>query len=250
MTQILKAKQVVEQGIEELSKKCNQLKKWGITPYMKVLLVGENPASQIYTRNKKRYIEKLGAKCDIIHLPDSLSESDFIFEVGKMVSDQAVHGCFVQLPLPDQLSHIDVGELIPPSKDVDGFHQNNLIGVLNGDCGEKVLLSCTPKGILTLLRHYNIEVAGKHVVIIGRSMIVGKPLAMLLTNHHATVTICHSKTQNLEKITSQADIIIAAIGRAKMIGVKHLSSSGNQVIVDVGMNQDENGKLCGDVDFA
>ncbi len=249
MAQILKAKPVTTAGAARLASKCKQLKENGITPYMQVLLVGDNPASQIYTRNKKRYIEKLGGKCDIIHLPESLSEKDFIFEVGKMVSNDDIHGCFVQLPLPKQLGHLDVGELIPPHKDVDGFHRNNLMGLLAGDCGNEILLPCTPKGIITLLNHYQIDIEGKNVVIIGRSMIVGKPMAMLLTNYNATVTICHSKTRDIKRITAGADIIIAAIGRAKMVDASFLSPSGNQIIIDVGMNQDENGKLCGDVDF-
>jgi methylenetetrahydrofolate dehydrogenase (NADP+) / methenyltetrahydrofolate cyclohydrolase len=249
MAQILKAKPVVEQGVERLTKECDQLKKAGVTPYMQVLLVGDNPASLIYTRNKKRYIEKLGAKCDIIHLPATSSEADFIFQVGRMVSNDEVHGCFIQLPLPSQLSHVDVGELIPAEKDVDGFNQENLMGLLAGDCGENVMLPCTPKGIITLLRHYKIEIEGKNVVIIGRSMIVGKPMAMLLTNYNATVTICHSRTKNLNELAANADIIIAAIGKAKMVNTSYISPNRNQVVVDVGMNQDEDGKLCGDVDF-
>jgi methylenetetrahydrofolate dehydrogenase (NADP+) / methenyltetrahydrofolate cyclohydrolase len=246
---LLKSKPVIEKNIQSLSNKCGILKEKGIIPSMKVILVGENPASLIYTRNKKRFMEKIGAQCEIIALPNDLSERDFLNKVQEISDDQSVHGCFIQLPLPKQLSHIDVGELIPPEKDVDGFHSKNLYQLTHGDIGQNSLLPCTPKGIITLLTDYGVKLSGKHVVIIGRSMIVGKPMAMLLINHHATVTICHSRTLDLKSHTKSADIIISAIGKANFLTRDFLSDRGDQVLVDVGMNHDNDNKLCGDIDL-
>lgn len=215
---------------------------------MKVILVGENPASLIYTRNKKIFCEKFEAVCEIINLPKTIGEAAFLEQVLEISNDRTVHGCFIQLPLPEQLQHIDVGNLIPPEKDVDGFHKNNLNYLLHGS-EEKALLPCTPKGILTLLNYYGVECEGKNVVMIGRSMIVGKPMALMMVNKNATVTICHSRTTNLPMHTRQADIIISAIGKARFINATHLSPGHDQVIIDVGMNHDEEGNLCGDIDL-
>ncbi|OUR92835.1 hypothetical protein A9Q84_20185 [Halobacteriovorax marinus] len=246
---LMKSAPVVEQSLSELSSKCSALKEKGITPTMKVILVGDNPASIIYTRNKKRFMEKFGAECEIIKLPSNLSETEFLSKVKAIVDDQSNHGCFVQLPLPKQLSHIDVGELIPPSKDVDGFNKANIMNLFKGEKGESALIPCTPKGIITLCNHYGIELLGKNVVVIGRSLIVGKPMSLLLGNHNATVTMCHSRTQNLKEHTKAADIIVIAIGSAKFLTKEFLNNSKKQYIIDVGMNQDENGKLCGDADY-
>ncbi|PIK14218.1 bifunctional 5,10-methylenetetrahydrofolate dehydrogenase/5,10-methenyltetrahydrofolate cyclohydrolase [Halobacteriovorax sp. JY17] len=248
-TLILKSKPIVRKSLQILAEKSNSLREQGITPCMKVILVGDNPASLIYTRNKKRFMEKFGAECEIIKLPSELTEVDFLARVQSIVSDKNNHGCFIQLPLPKQLAHIDVGELIEPSKDVDGFNKANIMNLYKGEKGERALIPCTPKGIITLCDYYNIELASKRVVVIGRSLIVGKPMSMLLTNHNATVTLCHSKTVNLEEHTKSADIIIVAIGSAKFLKKGHLSDSKKQYIIDVGMNHDEDGKLCGDVDF-
>jgi len=249
MTTILKSQPVVEKSVDELRSKCTQLKEQGIIPSMKVILVGDNPASVIYTRNKKRFCEKFGAQCEIIKLDINIKADDFIKEVKGIADNEKVHGCFVQLPLPQQLKEVDVPNLIPPHKDVDGFHQQNIAHLFYGDKGLGALIPCTPKGIVTLCDYYNISLEGKHVVIIGRSAIVGKPLSMLLTNHNATVSLCHSKTKDLKSLTKSADIIVTAIGHAKFLTKDFLSDSTKQTIIDVGMNHDESGKLCGDTDY-
>lgn len=249
MTQVLKAKPVREKEIQRLKDQTEALKAKGITPTLKVILVGNNPASVIYTNNKKKFVENFGGSCEIIKLPESISEEEFLKNVDDIAKNKDVHGCFVQLPLPSQLSHIDVGQLIPPQKDVDGFHEHNITMLFKGDSGEKSLAPCTPKGIITMLEHYNIPMEGAHCVMIGRSEIVGKPMTLLLTNHNATVTMAHSRTKDLRSFTKQADIIIVAIGKAKFLDESYISPDKKQVIIDVGMNQDEDGKLCGDVDF-
>jgi methylenetetrahydrofolate dehydrogenase (NADP+) / methenyltetrahydrofolate cyclohydrolase len=249
MDKLLKSKPVIEKKIASLSSKCLELKENDITPTMKVILVGKNPASIIYTRNKKKFMEKMGANCEIISLPENLSEKEFLSKVNDICSNHLVHGCFVQLPLPKQLSHIDVGGLIPAEKDVDGLNPINLYRLARGSKGERSLLPCTPMGIITLMQDYGVELEGKNVVIIGRSMIVGRPMGLLLLNHNATVSICHSKTKNLKDHTKSADIIISAIGKANFITRDFLNDKGNQILIDVGMNHDENNKLCGDIDL-
>lgn len=249
MTIILKAAPVVEQNTERLKLECKKLKEQGITPSMKVVLVGENPASLLYTRNKKKFIEKLGAECEIIKLSETIDVAFFVAQVEKIAADPKVHGCFVQLPLPKQLKGVKVGQLIPPSKDVDGFHYENLAKLFTGDKGTKALLPCTPKGIIKLLEFYNIQPSGKHVVVLGRSLIVGRPMAALLTNYDATVTLCHSKTKNLSEITKTADIIICAVGNPKGINTSFVDQGKKQIIIDVGINRDPQGKLCGDCDY-
>ncbi|WP_127715688.1 bifunctional 5,10-methylenetetrahydrofolate dehydrogenase/5,10-methenyltetrahydrofolate cyclohydrolase [Halobacteriovorax sp. HLS] len=248
-TIIMKSKPLIKESVENLKNRCSALKQEGIIPTMKVILVGDNPASLLYTRNKKKFIENLGAECEIIKLPSDLKEDDFLDHVADIVSDPSVHGCFVQLPLPKHLAHINVGELIPPYKDVDGFNKFNVMNLYQGEKGEGALIPCTPKGIVTICNYYGIEIENKNITIVGRSLIVGKPLSLLLTNHNATVSLCHSKTQNLKDHTKQADIIIMAIGSAKFLTRDYLSDSKSQAIIDVGMNQDAEGKLCGDTDF-
>ena len=235
--------------IESLKSRTKSLKDRGVVPTMKVILVGEKKASVLYTRNKKKFIESIGGDCEIIHLAEDINEDVFIKEVERIVSDRSVHGCFIQLPLPKHLAYLDVGQIIPPEKDVDGFNQGNITKLFKGDIGKDALLPCTPKGIIALLNFYGITLAGKNVVVIGRSEIVGRPLALLLINHDATVTVCHSKTKNLKDFTQKAEIIISAIGRANFLDRSFLNSSKNQVIVDVGINHDAEGNLCGDVNF-
>ncbi len=247
MTQLLKAKPIRELEIEKLRSDCDQLKSKGIEPFLKILLVGNDPASQTYTRNKKKFCEKYGAKCEIINLDDKITKEEFVENIHKMTTDKKVHGCFVQLPLPSHLQEIEIDKLIPSNKDVDGFHLENIGGLLAQD--PKALIPCTPKGIMTLLKHYNLEISGKNAVVIGRSLIVGKPIAALLTNAHATVTICHSKTKNMHEITKRADIIVVAIGKKNFLTKDYISDKKEQVIIDVGINYDKNGKLFGDVDF-
>ena len=250
MNLILNSASIKKKISKELKADCKLLKSNNITPFLKVVLVGKDPASVIYTNNKKRFCEKVGAQCEIVELDENISESEFRSIINSINDDKLVDGCIIQLPLPKQLAHLDVGRLVAKEKDVDGFHPENLYGLLKG-CKNSTenFISCTPKGILTLMKEYNIDLKGKHVVIVGRSMIVGKPLALLLTNNDATVTLCHSKTTDLKSITKNCDILVSAIGSPKFIDKSYLSSTTNQVIIDVGMNTDSNGELCGDVNF-
>lgn len=247
MARELAAKPLRDKELAVLQSQCEELKRQGVWPHLKVILVGEHPPSVLYTRNKKAFCESFGARCEIVNLKSDISEREFLNSLKSISADQDVHGCFVQLPLPKQLAHLDVGKLIPPEKDVDGFHPLNLARILEGD--ETGLVPCTPKGIMTLLEFNQIDVSGKHVVILGRSLIVGKPLALLMTNHNATVTLCHSKTQNLKAHTLAADIIVTAVGQHKVIGPDHLRPGGDQILIDVGMNKNDEGSLCGDMDL-
>lgn len=247
--QLLESRPVVDKTIDILVSEVANMVAQGVVPSMKVILVGDLAASVIYTRNKKIFCEQVGAKCEIVNLPAEIRGDEFLQEVGKITNDPTVHGCFVQLPLPKQLKHIDVGSLIPPEKDVDGFNSQNISLLFKGDIGHEALLPCTPKGIISLCRYYGISLEGKNIVILGRSSIVGKPLALLFTSHNATVTLCHSKTKNLKEFTKKADIIVVAIGSPKYLTADFLGTEKSQIIIDVGINHDENGKLCGDCDF-
>ena len=215
-----------------------------------VILVGNDPASQVYTRNKKKFIEKLGGKCDIVSIEDDITEKAFLEKVKRLSNEKDLHGFLIQLPLPKQLSHIDAGNLIPPNLDVDGLNSLNLGELLKGDSQKNSFYACTPKGIVTLLDYYDIPISGQNVCIIGRSLIVGKPLSTLLTNRNATVTLCHSKTKNIEAHTSNADIIIVAVGLPKFLRAHHLNSNKMQTLIDVGINKSEKGELLGDIDLS
>lgn len=249
MSQILHSSPVKKLITKSLKTDCKELKEKGITPYLKVILVGSDPASLIYTANKKKYCEKIGALCDIVSLSENILESEFLDIINDINNDQLVDACIIQLPLPRQLNHLDYGRLINKEKDVDGFHPENVFALISNNLKSHNFVSCTPKGILTLMQENQIQIAGKKIVIIGRSMIVGKPLAMLLINHNATVTVCHSHTKNIKEITKNCDIIVSAIGKAKFINESYLSSENDQIIIDVGMNTDTDGQLCGDVDY-
>jgi methylenetetrahydrofolate dehydrogenase (NADP+)/methenyltetrahydrofolate cyclohydrolase len=249
MSQLLHSASVRKLITKGLKSECKVLKEKNIFPSMKVVLVGSDPASLIYTSNKKKFCEKIGALCEIVTLDEKVSEKEFLHTINEINNDDLVHGCIIQMPLPKHLSHLDVGRLVKKEKDVDGFHPENLYALLSNNGDQHDFISCTPKGILTLMQESQISIAGKHVVIIGRSMIVGKPLAMLLTNHNATVTLCHSHTENLKELTKKCDILVSAIGKANFIDESYLSPDKNQVIIDVGMNTDTQGQLCGDVYF-
>lgn len=247
MTKPLLAKPVVDAAISRLSSQVTTWRERGIVPSIKVLLVGNHPPSLIYTRNKKRFIESLGAECEIIHLPESVSAKEFLATANAIATNSKVHGCFVQLPLPKHLSQIDVSTLFPACKDVDGFHSDNLKALISGDEANG-LMPCTPKGVMTMLRHYSFDPAGKRAVVIGRSMIVGKPMALMLTNANATVSICHSRTADIASFTKNADLIVVAVGKKDFLQAHHLGDNKPWVI-DVGQNVVDN-VLYGDVAHA
>lgn len=234
MTKPLLAKPVVDAAISRLSSQVSSWRERGIIPTIKVLLVGNHPPSLIYTRNKKRFIESLGADCEIIHLDETVTAKDFLAKANAIASNPEVHGCFVQLPLPKHLATIDVSILFPAAKDVDGFHSDNLKALISGD-ESGGLMPCTPKGVMTMLRHYGFDPAGKRAVVIGRSMIVGKPMALMLTNANATVSICHSKTSDIASYTKDADLIVVAVGKKDFLQAHHLGDN-KPWIIDVGQN--------------
>lgn len=209
-----------------------------------VVLAGDNPASQVYVRNKIKACEEVGIKSLALSFDADICQSELEREIERLAGDDSVDGILVQLPLPKHLDEERILKLIPTEKDVDGFSAEN-IGKLsmNGDA----LVACTPNGVMKMLEEYGISAKGKRAVVVGRSNIVGKPMAMLLLNADATVTVCHSKTVNLKEECLKADILVAAIGKAKFITADMIKEGA--VIIDVGMNRDENGKLCGDVDF-
>lgn len=246
MTTLLVASPIVDRACDELIKASAQLKARGIVPRMEVLLVGDNPASVLYTNKKKAFCERVGAQCEIISMPQDVDENTFLETLKLSSENPQVHGCFVQLPLPKQLQHLDIARLIPAHKDVDGFHPENIYQVVLQ--GVSDLSPCTPKGIVALLKHYKVPLAGSEVVVIGRSMIVGKPMALMLTQENATVTLCHSKTKNLNEHTKRADIIISAVGRPKYLDASYLNKEKKQWLIDVGINHDDQGNLCGDID--
>ncbi|MCM1545564.1 MAG: bifunctional methylenetetrahydrofolate dehydrogenase/methenyltetrahydrofolate cyclohydrolase FolD [Clostridiales bacterium] len=209
-----------------------------------VVLVGSDPASQVYVRNKIKGCEEVGIKSYAYYLPAEATQSEVEELVCELVANDTIHGILVQLPMPKHLDAEKILKLIPKSKDVDGFCEENIGNLcLNRSC----LVACTPNGVMKMLEREGISLRGKNAVVIGRSNIVGKPIAMLLLNADATVTVCHSKTENLKNICRGADILVAAIGRAKFVTADMVKEGA--VVVDVGMNRDENGKLCGDVDF-
>lgn len=209
-----------------------------------VVMAGDNPASQVYVRNKIKACEEVGIKSFSYTLPQNSAQKDVEELVKALAEYNKIDGILVQLPLPAHLDAENILKLIPTAKDVDGFSAEN-IGKLA--MKEECLVACTPNGVMKMLEHYNIDVTGKRAVVVGRSNIVGKPMAMLLLNADATVTVCHSKTENLKAECLNADILIAAIGKAKFITADMIKNGA--VVIDVGMNRDENGKLCGDVDF-
>lgn len=215
-----------------------------IQPSLAVILVGQDPASQSYVRAKEKACEEAGIKSILEEYPSSISQEELLDRITHFNDDASVHGILVQLPLPDHIDELAVIEHISPNKDVDGFHPVN-IGRMMID--QKSFLPCTPYGIVEMIKSLDVSISGKHVVVIGRSNIVGKPVGQLLLKEDATVTYCHSRTKDLASITKQADILIAAVGRAKLIGPEYVKEGA--IVIDVGVNRLETGKLCGDVDF-
>ncbi len=229
---------------EEMKVEVEKLKEFGLTPHLTVVLVGDNPASKSYIKGKEKAAAETGISSSLIELPASTTESALLQLIQELNDDTTVHGILVQLPLPDQIREEKVIEAIHPDKDVDGFHPINIGKMMTG---EDTFLPCTPYGIIPMLKSKNIKIEGKHAVVIGRSNIVGKPVGQLLLNENATVTYCHSRTKNLQELAANADILIAAIGKAHAITAEYIKDGA--VVIDVGINRLENGSLTGDVDF-
>ena len=241
---IIDGKNVSAQVKEHVAEETKALKAKGITPGLAVILVGDDPASRVYVNNKKKACELVGFKSVEYALPAATTQEELLALVEELNNRSDINGILCQLPLPKGLDDNAVIEAISPLKDVDAFHKQNVGRIMIGDYD---FLPCTPAGIMEMLHAYDISVDGKKCVVIGRSNIVGKPMAMLLLHENGTVTICHSHTKNLSEITSEADILVAAIGKAKFVTADMVKDGA--VVIDVGMNRDENDKLCGDVDF-
>jgi methylenetetrahydrofolate dehydrogenase (NADP+) / methenyltetrahydrofolate cyclohydrolase len=241
---IIDGKSRAKQIRDEIKEQVIEAIKSGIKPKLCVVLVGDDPASHIYVSNKEKDCAEVGFLSETYRLPADAKESDVIAAVEKLNKDRSVHGMIVQLPLPDHISEENVLSKILPSKDVDGLGVFNLGLLFKGE-GDP-LVSCTPQGCIDLIRSTGVEIKGKNAVVVGRSNIVGKPMAILLLRDHATVTICHSRTVDLPSITSRADILVAAIGKAKMIRADMVKKGA--IVIDVGMNRTKEG-LLGDVDF-
>lgn len=245
MAKIIDGKQISKEVRAELAAECAKLREKGIVPGLAVVIVGTDPASQVYVRNKKKACEEVGFHSEVYELPEETTEAELLALVEKLNRDDNIHGILVQLPLPKHLDDKIVIEHIDPKKDVDAFHPVNVGRIMIGDYD---FLPCTPAGVMVLLEKSGIEVAGKDCVVLGRSNIVGKPQAMLLLHANGTVTICHSKTKNLADITRRADILVVAIGKADFVNGDMVKDGA--VVIDVGMNRKPDGKLTGDVDFA
>lgn len=241
---ILDGKQIAKDYRQGLQDEVEALKKQGFTPKLSVILVGNDGASQSYVRSKKKAAEKIGMISEVIHLDESTSEEDVLKELDRLNNDESVSGILVQVPLPKQVDEQKVLDAIDPAKDVDGFHPIN-IGRLYLD--EAKLIPCTPLGVMELLKHAEIDLEGKNAVVIGRSHIVGQPVAKLLTQQNATVTVLHSRSQNIHDHLIHADVIVSAVGRPGMVTKDDVKEGA--VVIDVGNTPDENGKLKGDVDY-
>lgn len=241
---ILDGKQLSADIKENLRKEVEQITKTGRVPGLAVVIVGDDPASHVYVRNKKKACEFIGIKSFGYALPENTSQDELLGLVDTLNHDDNVDGILVQLPLPKHINEEAVINAIDPDKDVDCFHPFNVGRVM---IGNGIFLPCTPAGVMELIKLSGIEVEGKECVVVGRSNIVGKPQFLLLLQKNGTVTVCHSRTKNLAEVTKRADILVAAVGRAKMIGADMVKPGA--VVIDVGMNRDENNKLCGDVDF-
>lgn len=244
MAIIIDGKKVSAQVKEQVRIETEEIVKKGIKPGLAVIIVGDDPASRVYVNNKKKACEKVGFLSKEFALPATTTQEELLALVNELNEDKEINGILCQLPLPKGLDEKAVIEAISPLKDVDAFHASNVGKIMIGDYD---FLPCTPAGVMEMLHSYNIPVEGKECVVIGRSNIVGKPMAMLLLHENGTVTITHSRTKNLKEVTKRADILVAAIGKPKFVTADMVKEGA--VVIDVGMDRDENGKLCGDVDF-
>ena len=244
MTYIIDGKKISDEIKAEVRQRTDALKEQGVEVTLAVIQVGNNPASSVYVRNKKKACETVGIRSLSYELPEETTENELLDLIAELNQREDVNGILLQLPLPDQINEDKMLLAISPKKDVDGFHPMN-VGSL---CvGKPTFVSCTPAGIIELLKRSGIEIAGKECVIVGRSNIVGKPMALLLLAENGTVTVAHSKSKDLKAITSRADILVAAVGRPKMITEDYVKEGA--VVIDVGINRTADNKLCGDVDF-
>ena len=241
---LLNGKELAQKLQQEMTQEVTELKEKGLQPGLAVILVGEDPASQVYVRNKERAANNIGMYSVVYRLPETTSEADLIAKIEELNHDDKVHGILVQLPLPKHIDEDLVLDTIDPAKDVDGFHPMNLGNLF---AGKPTMIPCTPAGIMELIKLSGLDLAGKNAVIIGRSNIVGKPMAHLLLQANATVTICHSKTKDLPKVAKQADVLVVAIGRANFVTADFVKEGA--VVIDIGINRDDNNKLTGDVKF-
>jgi methylenetetrahydrofolate dehydrogenase (NADP+)/methenyltetrahydrofolate cyclohydrolase len=244
MCQIIDGKKISQEIKDELKEQVAKLKEQGKTVTLAVIQVGNDPASSVYVGNKKKACAYIGIESLAYELPEETTEAELLDLIGKLNADDNVNGILVQLPLPKHISENKVIQKISPLKDVDGFHVQNVGALCVGNQG---FVSCTPYGVIELLKRSGITIEGKNCVVIGRSNIVGKPMALLLLRENGTVTICHSRTQNIKEITKQADILIVAIGKPKFVNESFVKEGA--VVIDVGIHRDENNKLCGDVDY-
>lgn len=245
MAYIIDGKMISAQIKDELKEKVATLKAEGKEICLAVIQVGNDPASTVYVGNKKKACEYIGIKSLAYELPEETTEEELISIIDKLNADDSVHGILVQLPVPKHINEDRIIQAISPKKDVDGFHPAS-VGALS--IGQKGFVSCTPAGVIQLLKRSNIDISGKECVVIGRSNIVGKPMSMLLLRENGTVTICHSKTKDLKEVCKRADILVVAIGRPRMIDASYVKPGAT--VIDVGIHRDENNKLCGDVDYA
>ena len=242
--QIIKGKPVADQISENLIKEVNELVKEGINPKLAIVRVGAKGNDLAYERGALKRCQTIGIETEVIELSEDITQEEYEKALRNLNENKDIHGILCFRPLPKQLNEEEIEYVISPEKDVDCFSPINSAKIMEGDTSG--FPPCTPTAVVEILKHYNVELQGANIVVLGRSMVVGKPTAMLLLNENATVTICHSRTKNLEKVTSEADILIAAVGRAKMIKENFIKKGA--VVIDVGINVDEDGNLCGDVD--
>lgn len=242
---IIDGKEIAKKTKSEIVDQVQEMKTQGITPGLAVILVGDNQASRTYVNSKQKTARELGMHNVLIEYPESITEQELLAKIDELNKDEDIHGILVQLPLPGHINETHLIEAISPEKDVDGFHPINIGRMMTG---QDAFLPCTPFGVMVMMNEMGIDLAGKHVVVVGRSNIVGKPAGQLFLNKNATVTYCHSKTKDLKEHTRQADVVVAAVGKAGLITSDHIKAGA--VVIDVGMNRDEEGKLCGDVAYA
>ena len=245
MAAIIDGKQISKQIKDELKEQVAAYKAQGIEIALAVIQVGNDPASTVYVGNKKKACEYIGIQSVSYELPEETTEEELLSIIDKLNHDDSIYGILVQLPVPKHINENHIIQAINPKKDVDGFHPQS-VGALS--IGQAGFVSCTPAGIIQLLKRSGIAIEGKECVVLGRSNIVGKPMAMLLLRENGTVTVCHSRTRDLKEVTGRADILVVAIGRPKMIDASYVKEGA--VVIDVGIHRDENNKLCGDVDYA